>query len=63
MRTEEDNGLKMSLFGVLSGAIVSILIILVLSLIILNQKGKSKKGFSNQNMGAVSEFMKKARQQ
>ena len=63
MRTEEDNGLKMSLFGVLSGAIVSILIILVLSLIILNQKGKSKKGFSNQNMQAVGEFMKKARQQ
>ena len=62
MRVEEDNGLKMSLFGVLSGAIVSILIILVLSLIILNQKGKSKKGFSNQNMGAVGEFMKKARQ-
>lgn len=62
MRVEEDNGLKMSLFGILAGAIVSILIILVLSLIILNQKADSKRGFSNENMGAVGEFMKKARQ-
>lgn len=62
MRVEEDNGLKMSLFGVLAGAIVSILIVLVLSLIILNKKADSSVGFSNENMNAVSDFMKKARQ-
>lgn len=62
MRVEEDNGLKMSLFGVLAGAIVSILIVLVLSLIILNKKADSSVGFSNKNMNAVSDFMKKARE-
>ncbi len=59
---EEDNGLKMSLFGILAGAIVSILIILVLSLIILNQTGDGKKGFTNENMQAVGEFFQRGRE-